>query len=88
MNDKFYLESLLTEVKSLSNLLFTATTEATNECLHQKLQTGLNICLQWQYTIYKHMEEMGYYNVENVDKQAIVKEQTNIKPIDFNCTQC
>ena len=88
MNDKFYLESLLTEVKALSNLLFTATTEASNECLHQKLQTGLNVSLQWQYEIYKHMEAMGYYNVENVNKQVITKEQTNIKPLDFNCPQC
>ena len=88
MNDKFYLESLLTEVKALSNLLFTATTEASNEYLHQKLQTGLNVSLQWQYEIYKHMEAMGYYNVENVDKQVIAKEQTNIKPLDFNCPQC
>ena len=88
MNDKFYLESLLTEVKALSNLLFTATTEASNEYLHQKLQTGLNVSLQWQYEIYKHMEAMGYYNVENEDKQVITKEQTNIKPLDFNCPQC
>lgn len=83
MEDKFYLESLLTECKSLCNLLFAATTEASNEEVHQKFQTGLNVCLEWQYAIYKHMEQMGYYKQENVERQAINKEQANVEPLNL-----
>ena len=52
MNDKFYLESLLTECKALCNLLFAATTESSNVEVHQKFQTGLNVCLEWQNAIF------------------------------------
>ena len=84
MKDKFYLESLLTECKALSNILFTATLEATNIDVHQKFQTGLNVCLEWQNAIFKHMEQMGYYKVENVDNQVINKEKSKIIPLDIN----
>lgn len=85
MKDKFYLESLLTECKALCNLLFTATTESSNIDVHQKFQTGLNVCLEWQSAIYKQMEQLGYYKVENVSKQVINLEQANVEPINVNC---
>lgn len=84
MNDKFYLESLLTESKALANLLFAATTESSNEEIHQKFQTGLNVCLEWQFAIYKHMEQMGYYKQEQVQKQDISKEQANVEPLELD----
>ena len=88
MNDKFYLESLLTECKALCNLLFAATTESSNVEVHQKFQTGLNVCLEWQNAIYKHMESKGYYNVENVNQNVINQEKTNIKPLDLQNCSC
>ena len=87
MRDKFYLESLLTECKAIANLLFTATTEASNIEVHQKFQTGLNVCLEWQNAIYKHMEQMGFYKVQNVDNQVINKEKANVEPLDLNYPQ-
>ena len=84
MEDKFYLESLLTECKALCNLLFTATTESSNAEVHHKFQTGLNVCLEWQNAIFKHMEQMGYYKQENVEKQAISKEQASIEPLELD----
>lgn len=84
MEDKFYLESLLTECKALCNLLFAATTESSNVEVHQKFQTGLNVCLEWQNAIFKHMEQMGYYKQENVEKQAINKEQANVEPLNLD----
>ena len=84
MNDKFYLESFLTECKALCNLLFAATTESSNPEFHQKFQTGLNVCLEWQNAIFKHMEQLGYYKQEQIDKQAISKEQATIKPLDLD----
>ncbi len=84
MEDKFYLESLLTECKALCNLLFAATTESSNTEVHQKFQTGLNVCLEWQNAIFKHMEQMGYYKQENVEKQAINKEQANVEPLNLD----
>jgi hypothetical protein len=42
----------------------------------------LNVSLQWQYEIYKHMEAMGYYNVENVDKQEDFVEFDDIESVD------
>ena len=84
MNDKFYLESLLTECKALCNLLFAATTESSNPEVHQKFQTGLNVCLEWQNAIFKHMEQMGYYKQENVERQAINKEQASVEPLNLD----
>ena len=84
MEDKFYLESVLTECKALCNLLFAATTESSNVEVHQKFQTGLNVCLEWQNAIFKHMEQMGYYKQENVERQAINKEQANVQPLEID----
>ncbi len=83
MNDKFYLESLLTECKALCNLLFAATTESSNVEVHQKFQTGLNVCLEWQNAIFKHMEQMGYYKQENVEQQEINQEKANVQPLNI-----
>lgn len=88
MEDKFYLESLLTECKALCNLLFAATTESSNIEIHQKFQTGLNVCLEWQNAIFKHMEQMGYYKQENVEKQVINKEQATIEPLTLDYQSC
>ena len=88
MNDKFYLESLLIECKALCNLLFAATTESSNPEIHQKFQTGLNVCLEWQNAIFKHMEQLGYYKQEQIDKQAISKEQATIQPLDLDYQSC
>ena len=88
MEDKFYLESLLTECKALCNLLFAATTESSNVEVHQKFQTGLNVCLEWQNAIFKHMEQMGYYKQENVEKQVINKEQASIQPLNLDYQSC
>ncbi len=84
MNDKFYLESLLTECKALCNLLFAATTESSNPEVHQKFQTGLNVCLEWQNAIFKHMEQMGYYQQQNVEQQAINQEKANVEPLELD----
>jgi spore coat protein CotF len=88
MNDKFYLECLLTEIKNLCNILFYATTESSNPEVHQKMQTGLNVCLEWQNAIYKHMEAKGFYNVHNVDQSVINQEKTSIKPLDLQNCSC
>ena len=84
MEDKFYLESLLTECKALCNLLFSSSSESSNIEVHQKFQTGLNVCLEWQNAIFKHMEQMGYYKQENVERQAINKEQASVEPLNLD----
>lgn len=88
MDEKFYYESLLTTVKSLCNILFSATTESNNPHVHQTFQTGLNVCLAWQNSIFKKMETNGFYKLENVDKSVITKEQNKIEPLNMPYNEC
>ncbi len=88
MDEKFYYESLLTQVKSLCTILFSATTESSNPHVHQVFQTGLNVCLEWQNAIYKQMESKGFYSVENVDASVIQKEEQNIEPLNMPYSEC
>ncbi len=88
MDEKFYYESLLTQVKSLCTILFSATTESSNPHVHQTFQTGLNVCLEWQNAIYKQMEAKGFYQTENVDDSVIQKEQQNIEPLNMPYNEC
>lgn len=88
MEEKFYYENLLTQVKSICNILFFAATESSNPHVHQTFQTQLNRCLEWQNAIYKQMETKGFYQVENIDSSTIEKEQQNIQPLNINCGDC
>lgn len=83
MDEKYYYENLLTTVKGICTILFTGTTESSNPHVHQTLQTGLNVCLSWQNAIYKQMESLGFYQVENVDQNVLSKEQANIEPLNM-----
>lgn len=61
MENKFYMEQLLSSVKGLSNLLLNATIEASTDDVHATFNNCLFDTLAMQNAIYKQMEAKGYY---------------------------
>ncbi len=66
MNNKYYMENLLTSAKSMCNLLVNGTIESTTPFVNSSFNQALFEMLSLQNSIYKQMESMGWYKVENV----------------------
>lgn len=66
MNNKYYMENLLTNAKSMCNLLVNGTIESTTSFVNSSFNQALFEILSLQNSIYKQMESMGWYKVENV----------------------
>jgi spore coat protein CotF len=73
MQDQFLMTQLLDESKSICNLLNNGTLEADDSVLQSCFKKVLTNYLSLQHEIYKSMQEMGWYPMENVKQQAIDK---------------
>lgn len=71
LNDKDYINSLLSSLKDLSKNYIIALTEASNEFLYQKLSATLNQILSLQRKAYELMFEKGWYVLEKCDSAKI-----------------
>lgn len=71
LNDKDYINSLLSSLKDLSKNYIITLTEASNEVLYQKLSATLNQILSLQRKAYELMFEKGWYTLEKCDSVKI-----------------
>lgn len=79
MEEKYYLQNILTLSKSLISLYINAEVESTNIEIKKKMHKLLEKSLELQYDLFKEMENNGYYNLKNIDSTTIKKTYTQIK---------
>lgn len=71
MNEKDYLNCLLSILKEMTKNYTIALTEASNETLYQKYQETLNKIISLQRSTFELMFEKGWYSLEKTDNTQI-----------------
>lgn len=71
MDSKFCLEELLCYEKNLIEIYVHATIESSNNSVYKTFYNNLSDSLELQHCIYKLMEQLGYYKVDNVTKKVL-----------------
>ncbi len=77
LNEKDSLQDMLLLEKSLAKIYVTALTEASGKSVRSTLKNGLTSTLNTQFSVYKTMNECGYYEPAPADKAVIdTKKET------------
>ena len=71
MEDKIIMGTILTNVKSVCDLMLHGTIESSTPDVHGAFSTTLNDCLTMQNKIYSKMQQKGWYETQNVEKTKI-----------------
>lgn len=71
MNDKDYMNSILSSLKEMSKNYVVALTEASNEVLFKKLKKNFDKIIDAQRAVYEVMFENGWYMLEEADKTKV-----------------
>lgn len=71
MNDKDYMNSILSSLKEMSKNYVVALTEASNEVLFKKLKKDFDKIIDAQRAVYEVMFENGWYMLEEADKTKV-----------------
>jgi len=71
LNDKDYLDDLLSCLKSMEKDFSFALTEASNEFLYDEYYNMFNDISQLQRAVYELMFKMGWYTLEKADSAKI-----------------
>lgn len=71
MNDRDIMENLLLTTKGVLDLYMHGAIESGTENVHQAFNTAFNQTLQMQDSIYKQMENRGWYASEQAEQQKI-----------------
>lgn len=82
MNDKDYMNALLSVEKGMAKDYVTAMTEASNEHLHQVYQNMFQAIDNLQRQLFEEMFRMGWYPLEKAEQQKIM-EKANMLQTDF-----
>lgn len=78
MNDRFYMETLLTWTKSYCDLLLHGTIESSSEYVNSTMNQALFECLSIQNAVYKQMETKGWYKTKPVPVAKVEQTATQI----------
>ena len=73
MNNQVIMDNYLLILKSTVEVYVHGTLESSNEDIRSILKEGLDETMQNQADTYDKMTEYGWYNVENVESNAINK---------------
>jgi len=86
INDKDYMNSLLSCLKEIVKNYAVVLTEASNETLYKEYKTMFDEYSNLQREVYETMFRKGWYSLEKVDKQKLdAKYQTlNQEFMDLN----
>lgn len=74
LNDKDYLNSLLSCLKELVKNYAVALTEASNETLYAQYKEMFDEYCELQREVYELMFTNGWYTIEKMDAQKIMKK--------------
>ena len=86
LNDKDYMNSLLSSLKEMVKNYSVALTEASNETLYSEYKTMFDEYSKLQREVYEIMFRKGWYSLEKAEQQKLdTKYQTlNQELIDLN----
>ena len=86
LNDKDYMNSLLSSLKEMVKNYSVALTEASNETLYSEYKTMFDEYSKLQREVYEVMFRKGWYSLEKAEQQKLDKKyQTlNQELIDLN----
>ena len=87
MNDKDYLNSLLSCLKEMTKNFATAMTEASNDCLYEKYEEMFEDVSEMQREVYDVMFQNGWYVLEKADTNKITKKYNLINQEFINLTE-
>ena len=86
INDKDYMNSLLSSLKEMVKNYATSLTEVSNETLYKEFKTMFDEYSSLQREVYETMFRKGWYSIEKVEQQKLnTKYQTlNQEFMDLN----
>lgn len=87
MNDKDYLNSLLSCLKEMTKNFATAMTEASNDHLYEKYEEMFEDVSEMQREVYEVMFKNGWYVLEKADTNKITKKYNLINQEFINLTE-
>ena len=87
MNDKDYLNSLLSCLKEMTKNFATAMTEASNDHLYEKYEEMFEDVSEMQREVYEVMFQNGWYVLEKADTNKITKKYNLINQDFINLTE-
>lgn len=85
MNDEYLMNHLMYGSKVISDLYMHGFIEATNEKVFTAFTKALQEASKLHHEIFKEMEQVGFYTLENVPENKITK--TNEK-MQCKCNKC
>ena len=71
MEDRIIMGTILTNVKSVCDLMMHGTIESSTPDVHGVFSSALGGCLEMQNKIYNKMQQKGWYETQNVEKTKI-----------------
>lgn len=78
LNDKDYLNSLLSHLKEMSKNYVTVMSEASNEVLYEQYYQTFERIITLQRDAYELMFKNGWYSLEEVKEAKIIEKLTNL----------
>ena len=87
MNDKDYLNSLLSCLKEMTKNFATAMTEASNDHLYEKYEEMFEDVSEMQREVYEVMFQNGWYVLEKADTNKITKKYNLLNQEFINLTE-
>lgn len=79
LNDKDYMNRLLSCLKEIEKNYAIALTEASNETLYKEIKIFFDKYATLQREVYEEMFRNGWYQLESVDTKKIETKYSNIK---------
>lgn len=83
MNDKDYINSVLSSLKEMSKNYTTAMTEASNEYLYEEYFNMFNNISKLQRDVYQIMFQKGWYSLEEAEENKI-NQKYNMLTEEYN----
>ncbi len=83
LNDKDYMNSLLSTLKELVKNYAVSLTEASNECLYRKYKEMFDVYANMQREVFEAMFERGWYKLEKAEDNKI-NEKYNMLSQELN----
>ena len=87
MNDKDYLNFLLSCLKEMTKNFATAMTEASNDHLYEKYEEMFEDVSEMQREVYEVMFQNGCYTLEKADNNKITKKYNLLNQEFINLTE-
>ncbi len=78
LNDKDYLNSLLSHLKEMSKNYVTVMSEASNEVLYEQYYQTFERIITLKRDAYELMFKNGWYSLEEVEETKIIEKLTNL----------